>query len=299
MRSFISPLDGLDRLMSGDAPMLVDVSRPEIIEQRGFLLAQTAMIADQTDVARVKAMLAPGRPVLVACAHAHNRSQLMAASLRNEGVEAAVVAGGADGWKDAGLPVVKLRSEGLAQVIELGKAPTVWVTRQRPKIDRVACPWLIRRFLDPNARFLFAETEWVLHIASQTGAIAFDLPGAPLEHDGALCTFDTILRAFGLDRDPALAELALIIRGADTDRLDLHPASAGLLAIALGISSRNGEDDLGVLRDGFPVYDALYAWARKARGEGHNWPRTGGATMVGQAGAGQATTGQATTGQVA
>ena len=274
MRSFISPIDCFHALMGRNPPLLIDARKPAIIEESGFLFPATAMIVDQTDGAKLAATLDRARPVIVACAHAHNRSQLLASSLQGEGFNAAIIERGADGWLEAGLPVVRRQSKGLDQTITLGAGPTTWVTRARPKIDRVACPWLIRRFLDANARFVFAEPEWVLHIASQTGAIAYDTPGAPLKHDGPLCTFDTLLRAFGLDRDPALAELALIVRGADTDRLDIHPASAGLLATALGLSHRNGEDDHAVLREGFTVYDGLHAWVRHARGERHNWPRS-------------------------
>jgi rhodanese-related sulfurtransferase len=273
MTYYISPVDCFELLMGPNPPLLIDVRRPNIIEQSGFLFPAMSILADQEDGLKLAATLDPARPIVVACAHAHNRSQLLASALQGQGFKVRVIEHGADGWLSAKLPVVKRQSIGLESVITLGAGPTIWVTRRKPKIDRVACPWLIQRFLDPNARFVFAEPEWVLEIAKQTGAIPYDLPGAPLEHDGPLCTFDTILRAFGLNGDPALAELALIIRGADTDRLDLHPAAAGLLATALGLSQRNGDDDHATLREGFLVYDGLYAWARHARGEKHNWPR--------------------------
>lgn len=275
MRRYISPEDCFEQLMGPNPPLLIDVRRRDVVEQSGILFPAMSFLADQNDGIELAGRLDPVRPIVVACAHGHNRSQMLASTLQGEGLDAAIIKDGADGWLAAGLPLVRRRSLGLAATITLGEGPTTWVTRARPKIDRVACPWLIRRFLDPNARFVFAEPEWVPEIARQTGAIAYDLPGAELEHDGPLCTFDAILRTFGLDGDPALSELALIIRGADTGRLDLHPAAAGLLAVALGLSRRNGEDDHATLRAGFPVYDGLYAWARGARHETHNWPRAG------------------------
>ena len=144
-----------------------------------------------------------------------------------------------------------------------------WITRARPKIDRVACPWLIHRFIDPAAEFLFAPPHLVRARAAETGAIPFDLEGVVLSHDGPLCSFDAFLRDYHLG-DPALAELAVIVRGADTDRLDLAPQCAGLLAISLGLS-RIIEDDHRQLEHGFVIYDALYAWCRDVRGEQHSW----------------------------
>jgi len=144
-----------------------------------------------------------------------------------------------------------------------------WITRARPKIDRVACPWLIARFIDAEAEFLFAAPEDVRRLAQESGAIPFDVEGVELSHDGPLCSFDALLRTYALT-DPALHELAVIVRGADTARLDLAPQAAGLLAISLGLS-RLFSDDHEQLRHGFVLYDALYAWATEARGETHTW----------------------------
>jgi hypothetical protein len=144
-----------------------------------------------------------------------------------------------------------------------------WVTRERPKIDRIACPWLISRFIDPAAEFLFVPRGAVARTASEAGAIPFDVEGVELSHDGPLCSFDTFLSKYSL-RDPALAELAIIVRGADTDRLDLAPQCAGLLAISLGLSQLFA-DDHEQLRHGYVLYDALYAWLTRARGETHTW----------------------------
>jgi hypothetical protein len=150
-----------------------------------------------------------------------------------------------------------------------GRRPSKWVTRERPKIDRIACPWAIRRFVDPDAVFLYAPTSQVFNVAEREKAIAFDIPGAPIEHDGNLCSFDTLLRRFALD-DPALLAVATIVRGADTDHHELAPEAAGLHAISLGLSLTH-EDDQAMLAQGMVIYDALLAWAKTARGVRHNW----------------------------
>ncbi len=144
-----------------------------------------------------------------------------------------------------------------------------WITREHPKIDRVACPWLITRFIDPAAEFLFAPPAAVHARAAELNAIPYDVEGVELSHDGSRCSFDAFLRKYGLT-DPALQELATIIRGADTNRLDLAPQSAGLLAISLGLS-RLFPDDHDLLSRGFLLYDALYEWLRHAKSERHSW----------------------------
>lgn len=151
-----------------------------------------------------------------------------------------------------------------------GRRPTTWVTRARPKIDRIACPWAILRFIDSDARILYVPTERVFETAEREGAVAFDIPGAPISHEGELCSFDTLLRRFGLDADPALAVLAPIVRGADTDRHDFAPEAAGLHAISLGLA-HNHEHDQALLAQGLVIYDALYSWVQHARGERHAW----------------------------
>jgi hypothetical protein len=149
------------------------------------------------------------------------------------------------------------------------RRPSRWVTRERPKIDRIACPWLIRRFVDPEAEFLYVPTCEVFDVAKRTGAVAYDIPGAEFSHVGELCSFDAFLIRFGLD-EPALMTLAPIVRGADTDRHELSPEAAGLHAISLGMAAIH-DDDQVLLRHGILVYDALYAWAAKARGQRHDW----------------------------
>jgi hypothetical protein len=147
---------------------------------------------------------------------------------------------------------------------------TVWVTRARPKIDRIACPWLIRRFIDPSAVFLFVTPAEVVDVADRFRATPFDLEGIFWSHRDELCTFDVMLEEFGLHSE-ALDRLALIVRAADTARLDLAPQAAGLLAASLGLS-RMHKDDLVQLEASFSLYDAFYRWARDAVGENHNWP---------------------------
>ncbi len=150
-----------------------------------------------------------------------------------------------------------------------GRRPTAWVTRERPKIDRIACPWLIRRFIDAEAVFHYAPTPLVFDTAAKLGAVAFDIPGAPFSHVGERCSFDAFLERFAL-KDAGLAALAPIIRGADTDEHALAPEAAGLHALSLGLATNYANDD-ALLAQGMILYDALYAWATRARGERHAW----------------------------
>jgi hypothetical protein len=145
-----------------------------------------------------------------------------------------------------------------------------WITRERPKIDRIACPWLISRFIDPSAEFLYVPAGEVLKVAAETGATPYDIPGVEMGHVGERCSFDTFLMKYEL-RDPALLKLATIVRGADTDRLDLAPQAAGLLAISLGLS-RNYKNDLEMLKQGMILYEALYSWCKDLQHESHHWP---------------------------
>lgn len=145
-----------------------------------------------------------------------------------------------------------------------------WVTRERPKIDRIVCPWLISRFIDRDPEFLYVAPGEVLRIAAETGAIPYDVPGAELSHEDEFCSFDVFLKKYHLT-DPALHQLAVIVRGADTARLNLTPQSAGLYAISLGLS-HSFADDHEMLRHGMVMYDALYAWCRHCQAETHTWP---------------------------
>ena len=145
-----------------------------------------------------------------------------------------------------------------------------WVTRERPKIDRIACPWLIERFIDKTPNFLFVPSKDVLDVAEKAGAIPYDVPGVELSHVGDRCSFDAFLGKYRLT-DLALAKLAVIVRGADTSRLDLAPEAPGLFAISLGLS-KNFEDDHEMLKHGMVMYDALYAWCVSCQNEPHGWP---------------------------
>jgi len=145
-----------------------------------------------------------------------------------------------------------------------------WITRERPKIDRIACPWLIARFIDAEAEFLYVPAQEVLDVAAATGAIPYDIPDVELSHVGELCSFDAFLKKYALDT-PALQQLAAIVRGADTSNLALTPQSAGLYAISLGLS-HNFADDHALLQQGMVMYDALYAWCEHCQSESHNWP---------------------------
>jgi rhodanese-related sulfurtransferase len=207
-----------------------------------------------------------GKHAVIICQHGGSRSQGAAAWLRAEGVHAEILEGGFDAWRDGGGLLFK--TDSLPARDEADR--TTWVTRARPKVDRIACPWLIRRFIDPDAVFLFVPQREVRDVAERYGAAPFDIDDTFWSHRGELCTFDVMLAEFGLKSD-ALAELALIVRGADTARLDLTPQSAGLLAASLGLS-RMYRDDLEQLEAGMLLYDAFYRWRRDAADEGHDWP---------------------------
>jgi rhodanese-related sulfurtransferase len=211
--------------------------------------------------------------VVVVCQKGKKLSEGVAAWLRHAGAQAESLEGGVEAWKAAGLPLMPVAAIP-------GKNPgggSVWVTRSRPKIDRIACPWLIRRFVDPAASFLFVAASEVEAVAERFGATPFDVEGVFWSHRGEGCTFDTMISEFGLSF-PALQRLALIVRSADTDRLDLVPEASGLLAASLGLS-RMFSDDLEQLEAGMLLYDAFYRWARDATQEKHEWvshvPRKG------------------------
>ena len=203
--------------------------------------------------------------VVVVCQKGKKLSEGVAAWLRNAGAQAESLEGGLEAWTAAGLPLVA------AAAIPGGQAggASVWVTRSRPKIDRIACPWLIRRFVDPAASFLFVAPSEVEAVAERFGATPFDVENVFWSHRGEGCTFDTMIAEFGLSF-PALQHLALIVRAADTDRLDLVPEASGLLAASLGLS-RMFADDLEQLEAGMTLYDAFYRWARDATQEKHEW----------------------------
>ena len=206
------------------------------------------------------------KSVVVICQRGQKLSEGTAAWLRHEGLDAQTLEGGFEAWKQAGQPLV--RTDKLPPRDD--KSRTVWVTRGRPKVDRIACPWLIRRFIDPNAVFLFVLPSEVAAVAERFNATPFDIEGVFWSHRGETCTFDTMIEEFGLKTSPLL-QLAKIVRGADTARPDLTPQSAGLLAASLGYS-RMYRDDLAQLEATMGFYDAMYRWCRDATAETHNWP---------------------------
>jgi rhodanese-related sulfurtransferase len=206
------------------------------------------------------------RPVVVICQRGEKLSHGTAAWLRHDGVPAENLEGGFEAWQKAGLPLVP--SDKLPARDAAGR--TVWVTRERPKIDRIACPWLIRRFVDRNAVFLFTKASEVALVADRFGAAPFDIEGVHWSHRGERCTFDVMAEEFGLTTD-AMQRLATMVRAADTARLDLVPEAHGLLAASLGLS-RMYDDDLQQLDAGMTLYDAFFLWCRDASDETHNWP---------------------------
>ena len=264
---FISPNDLWALIGTGRAPQIFDTRRREVYDAAPGILPGAAW----RDIAKIEhwsAELDRERPIVFACRLAHQMSQIPAAYLRGEGFDARVLAGGYAAWIDAKLPLVaKAALDRFAP-----QRPSLWVTRRRPKIDRVACPWLIRRFIDPQARILYVDPDQVVETAKETGAIPFDIEGVEISHEGERCSFDTMLKLFGLEGEPSLNRLALIVRGADTARPDLAPEAAGLHAISLGISALAGDDDHGMIADAFKVYDGLFAYIRFAAQERHNWP---------------------------
>lgn len=210
-----------------------------------------------------------GRQVIVYCQAGRKLSQGAAAWLRCEGIDAQSPEGGFEAWRANSQML--LRADRIQHRDARGRS--LWVTRARPKIDRIACPWLIRRFVDPEAVFLFVAPAEVPAVAERFGAAPFDIEGVHWSHRGDTCTFDTLLTELGLDSAP-LSHLARIVRGADTARLDLAPEAAGLLAASLGLS-RMFKDDLAQLDAAMVLYDALYRWCRDATDESHNWPAPG------------------------
>jgi rhodanese-related sulfurtransferase len=253
----ISP-EELYALMQGfPGPQRLDVRREPAFAAGSHSLPG-ALRRDHEAVAAWAGTLDPHRLVVAACVHGHAVSAGVAAALAARGIAARYLEGGIEGWASLGLPTAPKP-----------ETPSLWVTRARPKVDRIACPWFIRRFMDADARFLFVATADVARVAAETGGTAFDTPDAPYTHDGALCSFDAFVARHRPD-DAALARLALIVRGADTDAHALHPAAAGLFAASLGLSALF-TDDHAQLRAALPLYDALYSWCRDLQREAHQW----------------------------
>ena len=246
-----------------DAPVIVDVRTDEDYAADTRLLP--ASVRRDWRTAATWASDYRDRFVVAVCQRGLKISQGVAAWLRHAGARAESLEGGFQAW--AGNSGLMVNSDALPP--RDWQHRTVWVTRGRPKIDRIACPWLIRRFIDPGAAFLFVAPSEVADVADRFGATPFDVEGVFWSHRGERCTFDVMLEEFGL-RSDSLARLALIVRGADTARLDLAPQSAGLLAASLGLS-RMYRQDLAQLDASMGLYDAFYRWCRDAVGETHDW----------------------------
>jgi rhodanese-related sulfurtransferase len=247
-----------------NAPTIVDVRTSEDFNIDPRLLP-TAQRRDYQTVGSWANDLA-GSSVVVICRAGLKLSHGVAAWLRSAGIQAESLEGGFDAWRAAGGPLVQ--TDNLPARNEAGQM--VWVTRARPKVDRIACPWLIRRFIDPDAVFLFVPAAEVLMVAERFNATPFDMDGVFWSHRGDRCSFDTMIEEFGL-ATAALDRLATIVRAADTARLDLVPQAAGFLAASLGLS-RMYRDDMQQLDAGMLLYDSFYRWCRDAVEESHNWP---------------------------
>jgi rhodanese-related sulfurtransferase len=255
----------LSRLIgTPNAPVIIDVSMDDDYHADRRLIP-TAIRHPYHDANSLLPRLA-GQHAIVACQKGLKLSQGFAAMLRSAGVKAETLEGGNVAWKAAGEPVIPTAK--LPKRATTGE--TVWVTRQRPKIDRIACPWLIRRFVDREARFLFVAPSEVLAVAERFDATPFDIEDVFWSHRGERCTFDIMVEEFGLQTEP-LMRLATIVRGADTNSHEIAPEAAGLLAASLGLS-RMFKDDIEQLDSGMLLYDAFYRWSRDAAGEGHDWP---------------------------
>jgi rhodanese-related sulfurtransferase len=246
-------------LRGGEPPIVIDVRKAPAFRFATDMIAG-ALRREPDAVASWAKELPSASTVVVYCAHGHDVSQGVANALNGYGIEAHYLEGGIEeGWK--------VKKGALDR--KPADAATRWVTRERPKIDRIACPWLIARFVDKAAEFLYVPPKQVLNEAKARDAIPYDIPDVAFSHEGDLCSFDAFLKHYHLT-DPAMQLLAVIVRGADTHKLDLAPQASGLAAISLGLS-RTFSDDHEMLRHGMVIYDALYAWCKEGQDEVHTW----------------------------
>jgi rhodanese-related sulfurtransferase len=263
-RPSISPHELYARLGTATAPVVVDV-RPSADFANAKTLIVNAKHRPPDELKRWRLGLPSDRSVVVYCEHGLAVSQgVVTGDLIRAGVDAVYLEGGIAAWTAQGLPTRR----------NIGTAPGKWITREHPKIDRIACPWLIRRFIDPQAEFIYVPAQQVRAVAAETGGTPYDIDGVEFTHEGERCSFDTVLRIYDI-RSTALDHLATIVRGADTSRHDLTPQCGGLFAISLGLSE-NFPDDHDMLAHGMVVYDALYTWCRSLQSETHNWPSADG-----------------------
>jgi rhodanese-related sulfurtransferase len=260
--NFISASEVLSAILGGRPPLIVDVRRKPAFRAASDMI-EGALWRDPERVTEWAGELPRASRVVAYCVHGKEISQGVAKALAGRGLSAQYLQGGIEeGWKAAG---------GALDAKPAG-ANTRWVTRERPKIDRIACPWLIARFVDPGAEFLYVPTKDVLAAAKERDATPYDIPDVHFSHEGERCSFDAFLKHYRLT-DPALEQLAVIVRGADTARLDLAPQAPGLAALSLGLS-RNFADDHEMLKHGMVMYEALYAWCKSGQEELHSWNPT-------------------------
>jgi rhodanese-related sulfurtransferase len=261
MDASVSTAELRQSLQSDQPPLVIDVRKAPAFRAAGEMIAGALRRAPE-DAPHWAQTLPRAAGVVVYCVHGHEVSQGACSALNAAGLGARYLEGGIEAWRTAG---GELAAKPTA-------ASTRWVTRERPKIDRIACPWLIQRFIDPEAEFLYVPTAEVRAVAQAREAVPYDIPDVAFSHVGEHCSFDAFLAAFRLT-DPALADLALIVRGADTDRHALAPQSAGLAAVSLGLS-RLFADDHAMLAHGMTLYDALYRWCKEGKSEVHTWNPT-------------------------
>lgn len=248
----ITPFELTQRLAAFPPPTLVDVRSAEAFAADRYVIPGARRGSPEA-VAEWARELDPWRPVVVYCVKGHEVGRDAAAALRERGLDARMLAGGLAAWRTGGGRVVPYAE------------PTRWVTRERPKIDRVACPWLVRRFIDPAAEFFYVPAADVRAFAAANGATPYDVADVPYGHDGERCSFDAFIRLHDL-ADEALDRLATIVRGADTGAMTLAAQSSGLLAVSQGLSALFA-DDHAMLRAGMLMYDALYLWCRAQAGQ--------------------------------
>jgi rhodanese-related sulfurtransferase len=245
----VSANDLYARLGTARAPLLLDVRRvPAFEADHALIIGSARRVPDDVSVWRSK--LPAGRDVVAYCVHGHEVSQGVARALQSSGVQAAYLEGGIAAWREQRLPTRRKR----------GAIENKWVTREHPKIDRIACPWLVSRFVNPDAEFIYVPANEVAKIAASIGGTPYDIDGVEFGHVGDQCSFDAIIRIYGIE-DSALDHLATIVRGSDTSQPDLTPQCAGLLAISYGLSA-NFPNDHEMLKHGMVIYDALYTWCR-------------------------------------
>jgi rhodanese-related sulfurtransferase len=244
-------------LGTAGAPAVVDVRKRDDFDADDRLIVS----AVHYDIdANLGWLLPAGVQVVVYCAHGAEAGRDAADELQQAGRDATYLDGGMAAWRAQNLPTRK----------KISVPTNRWVTRERPKIDRIACPWLIRRFIDPRAEFFYVPPAKVIAFAQQINGTPYDIEGVEFAHEGERCSFDTLSRIFDI-QDSALDQLATIVRGADTSRHDLAPQCGGLFAISLGLSA-NFPNDHEMLEHGMVMYDALFTWCRSLQHETHNWP---------------------------